>query len=138
MGKKKAQKPEADQPQQEAKSEYVHVIHRFDKVLGFPAGWDQGKLSDARISEIREYLRGNKGAEQIETEVHTSQNRITDNKRTRQTALFFVQTTSGGELVPAGGNPIQARKGNLVLLPAGQDFIIKASYQNREIIEFTF
>lgn len=135
MRKQKKTKSEAETPKQEAG--YVHVIHRFDKILNFPAGWDQGKLSDERLSEIREYLRENKGADHIETETHTTPHRIVGNTRTRQTALFFVQTLTGGELV-TGGNPIPARKGNLVLLPAGMDFIIKPAYQNREIIEFTF
>lgn len=138
MKKDKSTKKAEETPEQpEAVGGYIHVIHRFDKVMQFPAGWDRGKLSDDNILEIRDYLRENKGAGQMEIEVHNTQHRITGNPRTRQTALFFVQTVPGGELV-AGGNPIPALKGQLVILPAGEDFKIKATTHPREIIEFTF
>jgi len=132
MGKKKHIKAE---PKQEGTP--VLVIPRMHKLLEFPAGWDRASLSEDAINAIRDYLREKTGAYEIDTEIHTTSARIERNPRSRITALFFAQTVQNGELVTEG-QTIPARKGQLVVLPAGADFRIKYTPNEREIIEFTF
>lgn len=135
MAKKKTQ-PEPT-PEQESGSPWTLVVTRIYKPLQFPAGWDQGKVKDEQLTQLREYLREKQGAESIATARHNTPNKIEGNPRSRRTALFFAQTVTEGELV-SEGKTFPARKGQLIILPAGADYRIRPTTQAREIIEFTF
>lgn len=115
----------------------ANVTGRLDTILHFPAGWDQKPLADSDLHSIREYLRDNYGADDIETERHHSSNKIEGSTRKRRTAIFFAHTTTEGELI-ADGVSVPPRKGQLVTLPAGTTWKIRPTTQPREIIEFTF
>ena len=109
MAKRKPKTEPQNRPEASA-----HVTPRLDQVLQFPDGWDRNPLHAARLDQIREYLREFHGADKIETERHTTSNKIEGKPRKRFTALFFVHTVTEGNLV-AEGITIPPRKGQLVI-----------------------